>query len=190
MTKRSLVFFFPLTLLINFCNHINICTCINPILANHRHASECQTSPTRRVLSACDSGDCSVKSRRFHFAEATLTSIILCEITKKDWDILLHCQSAGSPALIRVLSPLPPSILRQSKQKATVFEGVYHEMCGARWHLQTEQQKRPKSVPLWSKESRWISWIYMPIYQAWQFFSKTEDESKSVQSRWQLNEFL
>lgn len=177
-------------LLVNLRNHINICICINPILANHRHAGECQTSPTQRVLSACDSAGCSVKSRRFHFAEATLTSIILCEITKKDWDILLHCQSAGSPALIWVLSPLLPSLLRQSKQKATVFEGVYHKTYEARWHLQTEQQTRPKSVPLWSKESRWISWIYMPIYRAWQFFSKKEDEGKSVQNRWQFNEFL
>lgn len=68
--------------------------------------------------------------------------------------------------------PSPLFLLKQSKQKARVVEGVYHEMYEAWWHLRIQQKPHAKSVLLWSKDSRWISWIYMCIHWVWQIFLK------------------
>lgn len=100
---------------------INICTYINLLLAEQSYAGEHQTSQTQSTLPACDSTECGVKSRRFHFAEVMLTYIISCEITKKDCDILLPCQSGCSPALAWVQSPLPPSSSNKANRKPHTF---------------------------------------------------------------------
>lgn len=109
---------------------INICTYINPLLAEQSYAGERQTSQTQSTLPACDSSEYSVKSRRFHFAEVMLTYIISCEITKIV--IFYYTVNQAAAQLLpecRALSPLPP----QTKQTEnhTLFEGVYHEKYGA-----------------------------------------------------------
>lgn len=131
--------FFPLMLLV-----INICTYINPLLAEQSYAGERQTSQTQSTLPACDSSEYSVKSRRFHFAEVMLTYIILCKITKKDCDILLRCQSGCSPALAWVQSPLPPSSSNKANRKPHAF---WRCLSWKVWSMVTPSNGIEKNMP-------------------------------------------
>lgn len=116
------------------------------------------------------------------------TYIILCEITKEDCNILLHCQSATSLALVWAQSPLPLPLQTKQTENHTIFEGVYHEVWGRGDAFRWNREHLPNQFHCEVKRAGGFH-EYICVFIGWGGY-EDKDESKSVQNRQQLNEFL